>query len=218
MLTMVCSHCEGVIKSPFLAEIKSTTCSHCSEDVEVQDVYVSTKGFNLSRKDLLNRISHYKKLLAEVEEELKSTEADGTEKTNSQKSTNSFHSILKDLMQGARDNYRLEIPYSLYIEMDCDGHKRLGKLVNICAQGASIEFSERDKVPQPNSEIQLILLLPESKEALSLPAKIVWAKKPRKVTQCQNVNVGVQYRGLDEKTRVSIWNFIVENTSVPSLQ
>ena len=73
MLLMNCPKCDGAIKSPFLAEIKFVDCWQCKEEVKVQNVFVSTKGFTMSREDLINRISHYKKLLEETENELQAT-------------------------------------------------------------------------------------------------------------------------------------------------
>ena len=210
---MNCPQCDGAIKSPFLAEIKSVECWQCREEVKVSDVFVSTKGFTMSRENLISRISHYKKLLAETEHELQATANLGTAATNSQQSDKSFHSILKDLMLGARDNFRLEMPYDLYVELERDNNKRLGKLINICTQGAAIEFVDREELPQAETEIKLSLLLPESAEPLSLAAKIVWTRKSRKDSQSQHVNIGVHYNNLDKKTHACLWNFIVKTSS-----
>jgi Tfp pilus assembly protein PilZ len=213
MLLMNCPKCDGAIKSPFLAEIKSVECSQCREEVKVRDVFVSTKGFTMSREVLISRISHYKKLLAETENELQATVKEGTTATKPQESDKSFHSILKDLMLGARDNFRLAIPYDLYVELECDDNKRLGKLINICTQGAAIEFVDRQELPQAETEIKLSLLLPESAEPLSLPAKIVWTRKSRKDSQSQHVKIGVHYSSLDKKTHAFLWDFIVKTSS-----
>ena len=139
----------------------------------------------------------------------------GGAEIKTQKRDKNFHSILKDLMLGARDNFRLDMPYDLYIELECDDNKRLGRLINICAQGAAIEFVERDKLPLAESEIKLSLLLPESEEALSLPAKIIWTGKSRKDVRSQYINIGVHYNNLDKKTHACLWSFIVETTSSP---
>ncbi|MCK4508644.1 MAG: PilZ domain-containing protein [Desulfuromonadales bacterium] len=214
MLLMNCPKCDGAIKSPFLAEIKSVDCWQCKEEVKVRNVFVSTKGFTMSREDLINRISHYKKLLKETEDELQATVEERTTSTKPQEGDKSFHSILKDLMLGARDNFRLDIPYDLYVELECDDKKRLGRLINICAQGAAIEFAYREELPQAETEIKLSLLLPESAEPLSLPAKIVWTRKSRKDAQSQHVNIGVHYNNLDKKTHTCIWDFIVKTSSL----
>lgn len=213
MLLMNCPTCDGAIKSPFLAEVKSVECWQCREEVKVRDVFVSTKGFTMSRGDLISRISHYKKLLAETENELQTTVKKGAAETKSQESDKSFYSILKDLMLGARDNYRLDMPYDLYVELECDDNKRLGKLINICTQGAAIEFVDREEFPQAETEIKLSLLLPESAEPLSLPGKIVWTKKSREDTQPQHVNIGVHFDSLNKKTHTCLWEFIVKTSS-----
>lgn len=213
MLLMNCPKCDGAIKSPFLAEIKSVECWQCREEVKVRDVFVSTKGFTMSREDLISRISHYKKLLVETETELQATVKEGTTETKPQKSEKSFHSILKDLMLGARDNFRLEMPYDLYVELECNDNKRLGKLINICTQGAALEFVDREELPQAETEIKLSLLLPESAEPLSIPAKIVWTRKSRKDSQSQHVKIGLHYNSLDKKTHACLWDFIVKTSS-----
>ena len=213
MLLMNCPKCDGAIKSPFLAEIESVECCQCGEEVKVRDVFVSTKGFTMSRGDLISRISHYKKLLVETENELQATTEKGTTTTKPQQSEKSFHSILKDLMLGARDNFRLDMPYDLYVELECDGNKRLGKLINICTQGAAIEFVDREELPQAETEIKLSLLLPESAEPLSLPGKIVWTRKSRKDSQSQHVKIGVHYNSLDKKTHACLWDFIIKTAS-----
>lgn len=213
MLLMNCPKCDGAIKSPFLAEIKSVECWQCREEVKVSDVFVSTKGFTMSRQDLISRISHYKKLLAETEHELQSTAKEETTASKPQESDKSFHSILKDLMLGARDNFRLEMPYDLYVEMERDNNKRLGKLINICTQGAAIEFVDREELPQAETEIKLSILLPESTEPLSLSAKIVWTRRLRKDSHSQHVKIGVHYNSLDKKTHACLWDFIVKASS-----
>jgi hypothetical protein len=215
MLLINCPKCDVDIKSPFLAEIELIECWQCKEEVKVKDIFVSTKGFTMSRKDLIRRISHYKKLLEETENELKAVGKGGGTAIKSQKRDKSFHAILKDLMLGARDNFRLDMPYDLYIELECDDNKRLGRLINICAQGAAIEFVERDKLPQAESEIKLSLLLPESEEPLFLPAKIIWTGESRKDARSQYINIGVHYNNLDKKTHDFLWGFIVETTSPP---
>ena len=210
---MNCPKCDGAIKSPFLAEIKSVECWQCREEVKVSDVFVSTKGFTMSREVLISRISHYKKLLAETEHELQATTKGRTTASKPQENDKSFHSILKDLMLGARDNFRLEMPYDLYVELERDNNKRLGKLINICTQGAAIEFVDREELPQVETEIKLSFLLPESAEPLSLAAKIVWTRKSRKDSQSQHVNIGVHYNNLDKKTHACLWDFIVKTSS-----
>ena len=210
---MNCPKCDGAIKSPFLAEIKSVGCWQCREEVKVSDVFVSTKGFTMSRQVLISRISHYKKLLAETEHELQATAKERTTASKPQEDDKSFHSILKDLMLGARDNFRLEMPYDLYVEMESDNNKRLGKLINLCTQGAAIEFVDREELPQAETEIKLSILLPESTEPLSLSAKIVWTRRLRKDSHSQHVKIGVHYNSLDKKTHACLWDFIVKASS-----
>ena len=93
MLLMTCPKCDVDIKSPFLAEIESIECWQCKEEVQVKDVFVSTKGFTMSRKDLISRITHYKKLLEETENELKAESKGGGAAIKTQKRDKNFHAI-----------------------------------------------------------------------------------------------------------------------------
>lgn len=215
MLLMNCPKCNVDIKSPFLAEIECIECWQCKEEVKVKDVFVSTNGFTIPRKVLVNRISHYKKLLEETEKDLEAVAKGEEATTKPQKGDKNFHKILKDLMLGARDNFRLDMPYDLYVQLENDNDKRLGKVINICAQGAAIELVERDKLPHAESDVKLSLLLPKAEEPLFLPAKIVWARKSRKDVRSQYIKIGIHYKNIDQATHSSLWNFIIETSSSP---
>jgi phage FluMu protein Com len=69
MLQMSCTHCDGLIKSLLLVEGQEIECPQCKEIVTVENVVVSTKNYSMQREDLMKRISHYKKLLRDIENE-----------------------------------------------------------------------------------------------------------------------------------------------------
>ena len=216
MLRINCPKCDGIIKSPFLAELESVECSSCKEDVTIQGIVVETKAFTMQRKDLLNRISHYKGLLREVEKEREKAGKKGVVSKKPKKKTADLRSTLKDLLLAARDHYRLEIPYALYIEMNCGDNKRLSRLKNLSSKGACVEFKERGRLPLSKSKIIRNFLLPAYPKPLSLPATVVWVKKLTDDMNSEYVNVGLQFKGLEEKLRSCIWGFIVDTALDPS--
>jgi hypothetical protein len=210
MLQMNCPKCNGVIKSPFLAELSSIECSECNDNVPVKDVFVTTKSFTIHRDDLLNRIFRYQSLLKEVEKE-RSLLMDGKEISEAtRKSIDQFSTILQELLVGARKNFRLDLPYELCVTIDTGNSTCNGKLVNLSSEGASIKFDNLDELPKARSSIKLSLQLPETDEVLSLTAKIAWNKK----SAGAGYELGVSFLKLDESTRSIIWNFIMATASV----
>ena len=216
MLRMNCPKCDGIIKSPFLAELESVECCWCKENVTIQGVVVETKAFTMQRNDLLKRISHYKNLLREVEKEQKAAGSKRVVSKNPQKNVADLRSTLKELLLAARDNYRLDMPYALYIEMNCGDNQRLARLKNLSSKGACTEFKERGRLPRNKSEIVLQFLLPGFTEPLLLLATVVWIKNLTDDMNSQYVNVGLQFKGLEEKSRACIWDFIVETALAPA--
>lgn len=210
MLQMNCPKCDGLIKTPFLIELLDIECPQCRENVKVDNVVVSTKNFSMQRNDLIKRISHYKRLLKEVEKEIEQGKKDQKTTENTRRSADNLRSSLKELLLAARDNYRLNIPYDLYVQIDFDGDKRLARLVNISSTGACIELIDRGQLPRNNSEIKLQLLLPGDSESLSFLARSVWSRDLAKDSTNKRVNVGIQFKDIDEQARECIWNFIVD--------
>jgi hypothetical protein len=210
MLQMNCPRCNELIKTPILVELLDIECPQCRENVKVHNVVVSTKNFSMQRNDLIKRISHYKKLLKDVEKEVEHGENDQKSTENSRKSAANLRSSLKELLLAARDNFRLNISYDLYVQINFDSNERLARLVNISSTGACIELVDRGLLPGNNTEIKFQLLLPGDSEALSFPARVVWSRNLAKDTTSNNINMGVQFREIDEQARECIWNFIVD--------
>lgn len=210
MLQMNCPICNGLIKSPLLVEKLEIECPQCRENVKVHNVVVSTKNFSMQRNDLIKRISHYKKLLKDVEKEVEQGQNDQEATESSRKSAVNLRSSLKELLLAARDNFRLNLSYDLYIQINFNSDKRLARLVNISSTGACIELVDRGQLPANNTEIKLQLLLPGDSESLSFPARVVWNRTLAKETTSNSINMGVQFREIDEQARECIWNFIVD--------
>lgn len=215
MLQMTCSHCEGVIKSLLLVEAEEIECPRCKATVPVKNVVVATKNFSMQREDLLNRISHYKKLLREVEKEIAQEQGAGNNTGRSRKSADSLRASLKDLLLAARDNFRLNMSYDLYVQINFANQKRLARLANISSTGAAIELVDRGAIPQNHSAIEFVLLLPGSLESLCLSATVIWSRKLGSGQVHDSITMGVKFRALDAATRERIWDFIVNSeTSV----
>jgi hypothetical protein len=214
MLQMNCPNCCEVIKSPYLAELSSTHCDHCNEDVTVQDVFVATKGFTMHREDLLKRIARFQKLLEEVEKEIRLFENSETVSKTTQKNINDFYITLQELLIGARSNFRLEVCDDRSIEMAFKNNHETGKLVNLSSEGASLEFLVLGERPRNKAEVTLQFELPGIAEPLSLLAKVVWAREVAKNDGSRLIKIGVKFMTLGEEDRENLWNYIVTNSSV----
>jgi hypothetical protein len=121
-----------------------------------------------------------------------------------------------------RDDFRLDISYDLFVQVDFEKNTRLARLLNISSIGASIEFAERGQqsennsgknslLPEDNSDINLQLPVPGEAAPLSLPGRVVWSKIPAKDTILPSVSMGLQFKDIDEETRAGLWDFIVQS-------
>jgi hypothetical protein len=98
---MKCPKCNKYIHSALLAEIKSIVCEHCSVDVPVTNVLISSNGFTFDRNDLLKRFFRYRKLLDEVIDERNSLQENSQASDASKRSIEQFMTILQEMMTGA---------------------------------------------------------------------------------------------------------------------
>jgi phage FluMu protein Com len=209
MLQMTCPHCDGLIKSLLLVELQEIECPQCKEIVTVKNVVVSTKNFSMQREDLIKRISHYKKLLRDIEKDIAQGDGKDNNTDSARKSSDALRASLKDLLLAARDNFRLNMSYDLYVQINFGINKRLAKLVNISSIGAAIVLVDRGPVPENNSVIKFQLLLPDSQESLSFSATVVWSKKLSAGEFSDSSTMGVKFQDLDQETRECICDFIV---------
>lgn len=213
MFQVKCPKCKESIKSPFLVESETIDCFHCRETVEVRDVVVSTSSFSIHRKDLLKRIPLYKKLLREVEKELSAMDKEKSISTRTRESVEKFRFLLKDLLLGARDSFRMSLPHQLFIEISFEKGKRLARLENLSVTGAAVEFLERGSLPDQNSEVSIHMLLPGHDEPLLIPATIAWIKKQQDDRSAEKVNMGIKFKDLEEKDQSRIRDFIMDSVS-----
>ena len=149
MLQTSCPKCMGTIQSPYLNDLSTVECTDCNESVAVEDVFIATKGFTMHRGDLLNRISRFQRLLREVEKELASMENDDSVSARTRKSVEQFYQTLQELLAGARNHFRLEIPSGLCVEI---GEEELNsaKVTNLSSEGASIACKSMAKFFAPS--------------------------------------------------------------------
>ncbi len=215
MLQMDCPNCDGVIKSQFLADLSTIECDQCKSTIPVKDVFVSTKSFVMHREDFLNRTFRFQKLLREVEKELLLMTNNKEVSPKSLESLEQFYSSLQELLAGARNSYRMEIPGDLHVEI-MDGKRTCkGKLLNLSTAGASIELLEYDKPPRIKSEVDIVFPFPVFSEHLYTRARIVWTREQADDNSPHHTVIGATFIAIDENTQNCIWNYILDNAPAP---
>lgn len=215
MLQMDCPNCKGVIKSHFLVDLSTIECDQCKQNVPVDNVFITTNYFTIHRDDLVNRTFRFQKLLREVEKELLLMAENKEVSIKSRESLDQFYSSLQELLDGARDSYRLELCCDLFVEIHDKDRIINGKLVNLSTKGGSIEFEAIDKVPRKRSELKIEFSFPGSSERLCINAKVVWTKEKKKDGGSHFAIIGVTFIDIDETTRSCIWNYLLDHTPAP---
>jgi hypothetical protein len=213
MLKMKCSNCNEFIVSPLLAEIETVSCSHCRQVVPVSNVVVSSQGFSIHREDLLRRFFRYQKLLTEVIRERELMQESPDISADSRNSVDRFITTLEEVMDGARNNFRLHFSWGLPVRISVDQRIRTGKLVNLSMEGACIEPEDGDAMPKVQSPLSLEFTLPERTAALSLAGVVVWANRRRR-TQTGEHGIGVRFTGLSDSARAELWQYIVDHVKL----
>ena len=209
MLQMKCPDCEGIISSPFLVEMGSITCEQCNGNVTVKDVIVITKYFTMHRDSLLKRVRHYRALLEEIVREKKSLGKSLGSPTLAHQSLDQYQAALRELLEASRANYRLEISQDLPFDIEWEGSKGDGRLLNLSTKGAAIKPKRLQMVPQRGSEAKLLFALPGITESLSMSTKIAWINKREKHEDHHNITMGVSFINLNKKNSTYIWDYIL---------
>ena len=150
MLQMNCPNCKGVVRSRLLADLSTVECGQCKENVPVKDVFIITQYFTVNREEFLSQTFRFQRLLRDVEKDLHSMASDKVASVRSMENLEHLHSSLHELLDGARDSYRMEIPRDLYVEVTALSRVFRGKLLNLSAHGCSIEFEMLDALPRKN--------------------------------------------------------------------
>ncbi|NOQ50882.1 MAG: hypothetical protein GQ578_01510 [Desulfuromonadaceae bacterium] len=207
MLMMKCPKCHEFIVSGLLAEIKTTTCSHCRAVVPVDNILVSAKGFTLDREDLFKRFFHYKKLVDEVAKEKKLLEKSHTTSEESKKSIKRFLAILLEVMAGARDNFRVQFSPNVPIRLLYCRQFLSGFLLNVSMEGACIEILKGDSCPRANNPISLEFSLPGQDGTFFIEGTVSWAEKN---SRNPAHSFGIKFAALDEENQASLWQYIFQ--------
>lgn len=217
MLQMKCTECAGIIESPFLVEIGSITCNQCQANVTVKDVYVTTRAFTMHRDTLLGRVRHYRALLDEFEREKLTRGNREALSSSAQQSLEQNYAALRELLAASRENYRLEIPHDLPMDIELAGGTSKGRLLNLSTKGAAIKPKALYVFPLQGSEVKLRLALPEHDQPLAIAAKVAWVGRGRKDEKPETLTLGVKFTDLPEKTRSCLWDYIVDSYNDPRL-
>ena len=205
MFQMNCTHCGGLIESPRLAEVQLFLCPQCEEIVVVENVVIAAK------KTTLDLRSPLKKLLVSARDKFRLNKTDNPDLQAKYVIDKRLAKLLK------RDDFRLDLAHEFFIQIGFEGHKRSARLLNISSTGAALEFFEMGQLPEDDAEATLHLPLPGQTEPLSIQARVVWSGKPAKDSISPTITMGLQFREIDEGTRASLWDFIVnlETSSQP---
>ena len=212
MLIMKCPKCDNYISSALLAEITSITCEHCSAEVVVSNILVSSNGFTFDRNDLLKRFFRYRKLLDEVMDEHSSlTEKNGASDV-SKRSVEQFLAILQGMMTGARDNFRYQFTTPLSTKLCYSRHECNGTFFDLSTEGACIEISRSNPLPRVKGGISIEFSLPGQEEIFSIDGDICWTQKAKDGENSKH-SVGINFRGLDSSIHEKLWQFISDAAS-----
>jgi hypothetical protein len=199
MFQMNCTHCDGLIESPRLAEVQLFLCPQCEEIVVVENVTIAKE------KSSINLRSSLRKLLISARDKFRINKADNSDIQAKYVIDKRLAKLLK------RDDFRLDLSHDFFVQVGFDGQKRSAKLLNISSTGAAIEFFEMGEFPGDDSETTFQLPLPGQKDPLSILARVVWRGKPAKDTISPTITMGLQFREIDEEIRASLWEFIVNS-------
>ena len=200
MLQMSCPKCKGVISSQLLADVSTIECFLCKEDILVKDVLIKAKYFTVNREAFLNQTFRYKSLLRKVEADRLLLANDKNASINSIENLEQLRTSLHELLEGARDKYRMEIPRDLYVEVTALSRIFRGMLLNLSADGCSIEFERFDSIPQKNSEIIVEFFFPALSELLKTNAKVAWTSEQKQDNGSKFAVIGVVF--------IDIFNYI----------
>jgi len=197
MLQMNCSNCDGLIKSPHLAEVQIFLCPQCEEIVVVEDVVISTEKTPF---DLRSSLKH---LLFAAREKFQRNKSENLELQTKYEINKRLAQLLK------RDDFRLNLSRDFFVQIGFGRDKRSARLLNISSTGAAIEIFDLGQLPDKDCETKFQLQLPGQEEPSSLLARVIWIGKPENFPISPTITMGLQFKVMDEETRACLWDFIV---------
>lgn len=206
MLKMKCTNCEAEIASPLLAELEQIDCPHCAKKVPVQDVIIHAQGYSYHRDDLIRRLFRYKTLISEVSKERALLERSPEASDESKHSLDRFLTTLEEMLAGARDHLRIEFERPLPVSYSTTRLAGNATLANLSMQGACLNMGEGQQLPKSKSAIEIVFLIPGSRQSVTLNGKVVWQKKA--TAKQPHPQIGIDFSSLDSELRATIWAFI----------
>ncbi|MCK4738356.1 MAG: PilZ domain-containing protein [Deltaproteobacteria bacterium] len=204
MLKIECTKCREWINSPFLPQLKETTCPHCSEVVPVKDICISTGSYAIQRDVLLKNFFKYKSLLEEVQGELDEmlSLADGSKPFDaSAKTVMDFMESLKGLMDGCRDTMRTKTD-NVHVTCRANGETHDVEVLNISTTGVRIALPKAKIAPKKGEDLQLYFTEEINDDSLIVKGKVMWAN--------EEGELGVQFSDLNEATITLMHDYIME--------
>lgn len=207
MLIMKCPKCNKYIRSALLAEIKSIVCEHCSIDVPVTNVLISSNGFTFDRNDLLKRFFRYRKLLDEVIDERNSLLENSQASDASKRSIEQFMAILQEMMTGARDTFRCEFIVPLSVNLHYNKNTCSGIFFNLSTEGACVEIPRSNYLPRVGGQILVEFSLPDDGGDFSIHGEVCWTQKAKNVDNGKH-SVGIKFSQLDSTCHTKLWRFV----------
>ena len=199
MLQMDCSNCGGLIKSPHLAEVQIYLCPQCEEIVVVEDVIISTEKIPFDLRSSL------KNLLFAAREKFQRNKSENLGLQTKYMINKRLARLLK------RDDFRLNLARDFFVRIGSGREKRSARLLNISSTGAAIEIFDLGQLPEKDSETKFQLQLPGQEEPSSLLARVIWSGKPENIPVSPTITMGLHFKDMDEETRASLWDFIVNS-------
>ena len=207
MFQMNCSNCGEVIRSKQLIELQVTKCPHCKDIVGVMNVAVASK------KAGIRVPSSIKSILLAARKNFHLNKSNLLEEGNHYIVDKRLAKLLR------RDDFRIDLTYDIYVQINFNSHKRLVKLLNISPSGAAVEFVKRSRepesstaissqLPENNSVVSFLLPLPGGEKSLQLQGRVVWSRIPTIDTIFPSIPMGIEFNDIDEAVRGCLWDFI----------
>ncbi|GAB4556669.1 MAG: hypothetical protein Tsb0017_10720 [Geothermobacteraceae bacterium] len=212
MLRMQCAHCGNLIESQLLTEMTSVYCRRCGSFQDVGELYVTSRGFTVLRRDLLDRLKRWERLLRDALKDREMLEFAERFDPREAERLDRLIASLRELLDGARDHFRLYLDPPVEVSCCRRGGEALGKLVNLSIFGACIQLRPEVKLLHRGDRVELEVQLPASETLLRLDGRVAWsAKRPGRMPVHE---IGVAFDGLEDAARNALWKYIIVHKDV----
>lgn len=197
MLKLECQSCGQWVHSPFLAELEETQCPNCAASIKVKDICISAGTFSMYRDVLLKHMFKYQRLLSEAEREIDDIKKDtkGKASTASIESVKMFVTNLREMLEGCRDSFRVNIK-DISSEVSLGDEKVSGHLVNISTTGVCIDAGQVKPAMKKGDHVEITI----GEDWRGLNGKVVWVGKGNQM--------GIRFLKMDSETKNRLLEFI----------